>query len=233
MNDTKRKIGRDRSVTPRRPCCHDRAWLRTSGALRPRPQARPVERQVQEVRHGLSHILVGASANPARPVIRRITPSDLLACARARARRLRRNAEPRCLPLRDLSAARHLSGRRDDGLSDAAAGLSDCRRIRADRTACRDRALRAEPAPRSRPRQFRKSRVRRAAFALARRDRRARHSAHGDLSDLAGGCGGDLYRQFRLRGAGFDPPIRRQRVQHIRRMESHRRRHRRRLVYSP
>jgi uncharacterized membrane protein len=46
--------------------------------MRPRPQARPLEQtKVQEERMAYSHILVGATTSPARPAVRRISPSDL------------------------------------------------------------------------------------------------------------------------------------------------------------
>ena len=49
-----------------------------------------------------SHVLVGAGT-PAQLEVRRITPSDLLQALALRSRRFRRYAEPRLVPLRDLS----------------------------------------------------------------------------------------------------------------------------------
>src|ERR1700677_3955588 len=58
--------------------CHAPKKCKCSGAMRPRPQARPLEQtKVEEERMAYSHILVGATKSPARPVVRRISPSDL------------------------------------------------------------------------------------------------------------------------------------------------------------
>src|SRR5580704_16409854 len=52
--------------------------LECSGALRPPPQQRPCDRNpFRRSAMANSHLLVGAAANPARPVVRRISPSDL------------------------------------------------------------------------------------------------------------------------------------------------------------